>query len=137
MAWMTKLLLKFFQRLVWFLIRKNNLVWSFLYLHYPTYKPNKYKTNNITTDNIPDNQSSIITPVAPFNYSALPIIPDFKISKNLNKNNANIFKKGEASAIEVAISCPENSSTITSLGSFLLQVSKYNFVATSLVFQSI
>ena len=101
----------------------------FLYLHYPTYKPNKNKTNNIAAENIPDNQSSIITPVAPFNFSALPIIPGFRISKNLNNKNANIFKKGEAPAIEVAISCPENSSITTSLGSFLLQVSIYNFVA--------
>ena len=80
----------------------------------------------MTAENRPDSQSSIITPVAPLSCSDLLIIPGFAISKNLNNKNANIFIRGETPATDVAINWPENSSTTTSLGSFLLQVSRYN-----------
>ena len=67
-------------------------------------------------------------PVAPLKFSALPIILGLKISKNLNNRNAKILSKGDIPAAEEAMSCPENSSITTSLGSLFLFFSIYIFV---------
>ena len=77
---------------------------------------------------MPATQSSIITPVAPFKFSAFLIIPGLRISKILKRINPNILNNNEVPAAEDAINCPENSSITTSLGSLLFDFLMYTLV---------